>query len=208
MNAGKKLVIGLTGHIKSGKTTVADYLKKYGFYVLNVDKFAHKLYKKGTILYKKIIKNFGNDFLKPDLTINRKKLSLKVFSNKKTYKKFCSLIYPYLNKELEIKIKKLKQKIIFLDMAVLFESGFYQRVDYIVFVSVSKNIWIKRVKNYNNFDFIERAFNYQNIFNLSKKIALSDFIIYNNKSKRHLYYAVDKLIIKIKGYLWKKKTKN
>ncbi len=120
MNAGKKFIIAITGFTKSGKTTAANQLKKNGFYVLNVDKFAHSLYSKNSFLYKKLIKLFGKNILKRNATIDREKLFLCAFRSLRNYKKFCSIIYPVLNNKLWKKIKILKHRIIILDMAVLF----------------------------------------------------------------------------------------
>lgn len=205
MNVDKKLVIGLTGFIKSGKTLVAHYLKKHGFFVMDVDKFAHHLYKKGTLLYRKIIRIFGKDILKSDLTINRKKMASRVFSSFINYKKFCSLVYPELNKKLTAKIDRLNRRLIILDMAVLFETGIYKKTDFIVMISVEKKIWLKRLNNCSNVEFIKKVFIYQNIFKLSKKIALCDYIIYNNGSKKRLYKETGKLLKIIKEIYGRKK---
>ncbi|HPD18143.1 MAG TPA: dephospho-CoA kinase [Candidatus Goldiibacteriota bacterium] len=208
MNVDKKFIVGITGLVKSGKTTVAEYLKKHGFYVINVDKFAHSLYKKNTLLYKKLIKIFGRSILKTDLNIDRKKLSSIAFSSRSIYNKFCSLVYPSLNYELEKKIKNSKNDVIIIDMAVLFESGFYKKTDYIVFVNISRKNWLKRIKNHSNSGFIKKAFIYQNVIKISKKIALSNYIIYNNGSKKELYNQTVLMSEKIKEILWTKKMKN
>ena len=208
MNVDKKLIIGITGFIKSGKTLAAKFFKKHGFYVLDVDEFAHNLYKKSTLLYKKIVNFFGNDILKRNLTIDRKKLAELVFSNLSVYRKFCSLVYPVLNKAIITKVKSLKRRLIILDMAVLFETGIYKKLDYVIFIMVSKKKWLSRIKNHPEVSFIKKAFFYQSIFRLSKKIALCDFIIYNNSDKKELYKRVSDLSKRIKEDLWKKKMES
>jgi len=208
MNADKKFIIAITGFTKSGKTTAANYLKKAGFYVLDVDKFAHTLYSKNSFLYKKLIKYFGKNILKKNAAIDRKKLFLYAFKSHKIYKNFCSIIYPVLNKELWEKIKSLKHNVIILDMAVLFETGFYKKADFIVLVLVSKNKWLKRINTYPNNKQIKIVFKYQHIFKPLKKIALSNFIIYNNKSKKEFIKQTGKLSNKIKEILWMKSPRN
>lgn len=205
MNVDKKLVIGITGFIKSGKTLAAKYLKKHGFYILDVDKFAHRLYKKGTLLYRKMVKIFGKDILRPDSTIDRKKMAMRAFSSLNSYKKFCSFVYPELRKKLITKINGTKRRIIILDMAVLFETGIYKKTDYIVLILIGKKKWLNRINIYSDVEFIKKAFIYQNIFKLSKKIALCDYIIYNNGSKMELYNMVSELSKKIKEIYGRKK---
>jgi dephospho-CoA kinase len=208
MNVDKKMIIGITGFTHSGKSLAAAYFKKNGFYIIDVDKLAHQLYKKHTFLYKKIVQIYGKNILNQNLTIDRKKLASLIFSNTDSYKKFCSLVYPALNKAIINKLKKIKQKLIILDMAVLFETGIYKKIDYIIFIKVSKRIWLNRINKHPEASSIKKVFFYQNIFNISKKIALSDFIIYNNGSKKELYNNIISLSNQLKGDIWKKKKKN
>ncbi len=69
---------------------------------------------------------------------------------------------------------------------MLFESGFYRRADMIVLVKVPSKGWNKRVNFLKNREFVRKAVKFQKIFGLNKKIALSDYILYNDKNKAAL----------------------
>jgi dephospho-CoA kinase len=202
MNAVK--VVGVTGLTRSGKSTLCEYIKKQGKKVIDVDKFAHTLYKKETPLSKKLVREYGKTILKKSGVIDRDVLREIVFKSKKSYKNFTSIVYPVMNRELLKKIKSFHKprttnhkSLVFLDMAVLFESGFYKNVDCIVFVSAnSKNIK-SRAKDVRNLEKYEKITAFQKLFAVSKKIALSTYIIYNDKSKRDLFRKVAMILKKL-----------
>ncbi len=187
MSAGRqKVIIGVTGTIRSGKTEACRHLEKAGYYVIDVDEFAHKLYKKGNRLWNILKNEYGSVILSKTGEIDRETLAEIVFETKKKYRTFASLIFPFLNDMLLRYIKKLKKRVIVLDMAVLFESGFYKYADFILIIRVNNSIWIKRMKKRQNIEKAKKIMGFQNIFSISKKIALSDIVIYNDKSNREL----------------------
>ncbi len=76
------LVIGVTGGFGTGKSTVANFFASLGAQLIDADRIARNLIRKNSPLYEKVISAFGKDILSKDKSINRKKLSRKVFSNK------------------------------------------------------------------------------------------------------------------------------
>jgi dephospho-CoA kinase len=200
----KKIIIGLTGLIASGKTETAKIFGKAGFTVIDVDSFAHDLYKKSRPLYRALVRKYGSGILGAGGRINRKELAQHAFSGIKEYLTFSKLVFPYLNRGLHSKIQNLKSKIVVLDMAVLFESGFYRHVDVIIFVKVSGGIWKKRVNAGKNSGWTKKTLKYQKIFAINKKIALSDYILYNDKDKADLRRRAAVLIKIIKDIYGRK----
>ncbi len=183
MKRDKRFVVAITGLTGTGKSFFSDCLRKVGANVIDVDVFVHRIYKKGTPLYRKLILKY-KDILGDDGEVERKKLREIVFSDKKQYYEFTRIVYPEMKKSLVKELKKVKG-LIFLDMAVLFESGFDKYADKIIYIHVDESVWNKRtgrLKN-KNYKIIK---NFQKIIPESKKIAKSDFIIYNNGSKRAL----------------------
>jgi dephospho-CoA kinase len=200
-----KLIIGLTGLIASGKTEAAKAFRSRGITVIDVDEFAHSLYVKGKPLYKKLLNKYGRSILGSDGGINRPVLAKIVFNGEKEHRSFNRLVFPRLNKGLQSAIRNLKSKIVVLDMAVLFESGFYKKADIIVFVRPGAAAWRRRIGAMKNSAFIKKALKFQKIFGLNKKIALSDYILYNDKDKAALKRRADVLIKIIKDIYGRKR---
>ncbi|MFP4465720.1 MAG: dephospho-CoA kinase [Candidatus Goldiibacteriota bacterium] len=199
MSAGK--VIGITGFTGSGKTVLADIIRGQGLYVIDVDRFAHGLYEKGRPVYRRIVKKYGEEVLGKDGFIDRKKLGKKVFVSEKEYRDFSGIIFPPLVKALEKEISLLKEKFVFLDMAVLFESGFYKKTDEIITVCVSDEVREKREKKSGKAGLRKRIYEMQKIFPFSKKIALSTYILYNDENIERLKKQALK-ILKMIGVLY------
>src|SRR3989338_10936855 len=116
------MIIGITGAIGSGKTTVSNIFEKYGFKVINADELYHKISKPKKLIYGKIIKEFGNKIVNPDKSINRDKLKKIVFSNDKKLKKLNLITHPIINSEIKKLIKKFKNSKVIVDAPLLLES--------------------------------------------------------------------------------------
>lgn len=101
------MVLGITGISGSGKHTVADFFRKKGWVILDVDKIAHELYRPYTGVWKKIAREFGDNILNHDDTINRGKLAEIVFNHldpdgsDEALKKLNSIIHPYVKRRLK-----------------------------------------------------------------------------------------------------------
>ncbi len=198
MSVDNKIIIGITGLIGDGKTELAYFFRNKGIKVIDVDNFAHNIYKRGMPLYYKLIKIYGKDILNSKGMINRNTISKIIFQNDFEYKKFISFIYPVLNYELKKYIKKLNYKMVVVDMAVLFQSSFYRFVDKIILVKTPEKIWENRFKNNKNYEIILKIRKLQKKqLKKFKTIALSNFILYNNRGKKKFAEKAKKIIDKI-----------
>ena len=167
------MMIGITGGFGSGKTTVSHIFKKYGFEVINVDKLYHNIYRKNNSLKNKIKKEFG--------TLNRDQIKKVVFNNSKKLKKLNKITHPVIIKEIEKLIKNNKNKIIIVDVPLLFEAKIQNIFDKIVVVKCDKKTQIKRLlkkKKYSKKE-IENIIKSQ--MPLNKKIEYADFVVDNSK---------------------------
>ena len=90
------IIIGLTGGIGTGKSTASGFLSDLGAVVLDADSLGHDTYKKGTELYRALIKTFGQDILGTKGEINRSKLADIVFANENLLTKLNSMVHPYI----------------------------------------------------------------------------------------------------------------
>lgn len=123
-------VIGLTGGIASGKSTVSKLLKKMGAVVIDADIVSREIMVKGTEAYNKIVEYFGREILKEDGEIDRKKLGNIVFADRRKLKKLNEITHPIIIERIKEKIeeerKKNQQKAIVLDAALLIEMKLYK----------------------------------------------------------------------------------
>lgn len=184
--------IGLTGSIGSGKTTVLNLLKDYGFLTLNLDLEAKKLLKKNTIEYKKIVAFFGKNILNKDNGINKKILAEVIFSDPSKKKALENIIYPTLRTNINNILERSKQSTAIIEGAVIIESGYYRKLDKTILVTCDFSRRIKR--SYKKFTFDDFAKRDKNQLNQAEKIKKSDFIINNNYGFKFLIPQIQLLI--------------
>lgn len=141
----KPLVIGITGGIGSGKSTLAAKLRKEGYVIYDSDDEARKIQNEDVNVRRKIIDLFGNEAY-IDGKLNRKKIASVVFVNQEMLKKLTEIVHPEVIKHFDSFIKKNQNnEFIFLESAVLFESGLNKFVDLLVLVTASETERIRRV---------------------------------------------------------------
>lgn len=194
--AKKKIVVAVTGTTKSGKSEACSHIAQM-YPVIDVDHLAHKLYKKGSSLYRVMKRKYGPVIIKKDGDINRRILGEIIFGDRRDYWDFTCIVYPALIKALIKEIKAIKSPVVVLDMAVLFESGFYTKADKIIFIRTKDSAWKKRIENESERRYFEKIRKFQEYFPTPKKIALSDYIVYNNETIEELHKKTDKIMAKI-----------
>ncbi|HOE57773.1 MAG TPA: dephospho-CoA kinase, partial [Bacillota bacterium] len=142
------MVIGLTGGIASGKSTVSAKLKELGAAIIDVDILARSVVSKGEIAYNRIIQCFGESILLPNGEINRKRLGSIVFSDKKKLALLNGITHPEIISRVKERIRELKtagNSVIVVDAAILIEMGLYKYVDSVWVVAADREIQIKRL---------------------------------------------------------------
>ena len=151
------IIIGLTGGIGTGKSTASRFLSDLGAVVLDADSLGHETYKKGTGLYRTLIKAFGQGILGANGEINRPELSDIVFADENLLIKLNSMVHPHIKQSIERTIDKLdKQKInmVVIDAAILVEAGWRNLVDELWVVTAERKTVKQRLsdKFKNNMD--------------------------------------------------------
>ncbi|MDO9154485.1 MAG: dephospho-CoA kinase [Paludibacter sp.] len=147
----KPIVIGITGGIGSGKTTVAEILRANGFDVYNSDVEAKRLQNENTNIRKKITELFGQEIYK-NVGLDRRELATLVFGNPILLDKLNAIVHPVVIEDfMNWKQNHLNKKYVFLESAVLFESGFNLFTDKIMLITANENIRIKRVMERDGF---------------------------------------------------------
>ncbi len=168
----RPLIIGVTGSLSTGKTTVSRMLKELGAYVINADKIVHGLIGRKA----------------------RAKIGGFVFDDKKSLDKLCGLIHPIVKKEILRKIKENKTKrLIVVDAPLLIESGFHKKCDYLIVVKSGLKKQLKRSENGLGLSRAESLKRIKLQMPLKEKTRLADFIIDNNGSLQQTRKQVEEV---------------
>lgn len=143
----KPKLIGITGGIGAGKSTVSTICKHLGFKVYNSDQRAKEIVSEDSIIKKKLISFFGNNVYKNGV-LDRKFLSDKIFNDKSSLQQINSIIHPAVKKDFNCWVtNNSNEKILFKESALLLESGAYKELDKIILIVSDKNLRVSRVLN-------------------------------------------------------------
>lgn len=191
------MILGITGGIGSGKSTVLEYLDEKGFYIIETDKLGHDAIKKGTSAYKDICNYFGNGVLTDEGEIDRIKLGKIVFNSEKDLNMLNSFVHPEVIKIINDKIQKLKSENrldIVIESAILFESGANALCDKVLYVFVNTDERIKRLQ-------ISRGMTVEKIKSVMENQLSeddfklkSDYVIDNSKDFNNTRLQIEKLL--------------
>ena len=198
------MVIGLTGGIGTGKSTVSQILRKKKFPVIDLDTISHEVIKIPKVI-EKIVENFGKEVLENSgnfenknnaIQISREKLGKIIFENKEKRLLLNSIMHPEILHTMREQISKYKKsnKIIFVEIQLLFEVQWEKEFDYILLISAKKSTQIRRI--------LERDKRSENdalnIINsqlpLDEKKKRSDFVIENDGNIEELKEKIDKFL--------------
>lgn len=140
-------VVGLTGGIGSGKSTIAKFFAEKNIVVIEADKLAREVVKRGTPAFLKISDRFGPEILTNDGFLNRKRLREIVFSDGKERAWLENLLHPLINEALIKVIKAAISEYIILESPLLLETNQHELVDRILVVDVSEKTQLTRTLN-------------------------------------------------------------
>ncbi|MFN8578995.1 MAG: dephospho-CoA kinase [Candidatus Sericytochromatia bacterium] len=179
----------LTGSIATGKTTVADILKKYGAIIIDTDIITHQIYNHPTPTTEKILNEFGEEYLENG-QINRKKLAELVFKDKNALEKLNSIVHPDVRNQVKLlteKYQKLEKEnnlsyLVIYVIPLYFEVGKHYESDYVLVASCSEDNQIKRLMKRGNFSYQEARVRINAQIPISDKVKESDFVIDTNQS--------------------------
>ena len=191
------MIIGITGSIACGKSTISNYLKSKGYIVIDADKIGHEALDDDYVK-EKLILAFGNEILE-DNKINRQKLGELVFGNSSNLNVLNNIIHPEIRKKILEKIDKNNDKeLIFIDVALLFEAKFDDLVDKIIVVYVDKNTQLTRLMKRNSISKKEALSRIVSQMSPIEKAKLGDYTVNNNLDVINTYEQVDKVLSELK----------
>ena len=195
-----KMIIGITGSIGTGKSTVSNYLISKGYSVVDADKISKGAYNIGSNGYKAILEVFGVEILNSNGEVDRKKIKKIVFDNSNMLQRLNMAIHPIIINEIEKEIEILleSQSVVFLDAPLLIETELHKKVDKIIVVACDKNEQINRIIKRDKItaDMAISMINSQ--MSIDEKLKFADYVVYNNSTIENLYSQVDEIILEIK----------
>ena len=197
------MVIGLTGGIGTGKSTVSQILRNKGFSVIDLDVISHKVIEFPSVV-EKIVRNFGKEVLENNndgnRTVSREKLGKIIFSNREKRFTLNSIMHPEILRIMQKKILKCKSKnekenkIIFVEIQLLFEVQWEKEFDYILLVAAKRDIQVRRVLERDKRSEKEAWDIINSQMSLDEKRGKSDFVIENDGNIDDLNRKVDKFL--------------
>ena len=175
-------IIGITGGIASGKSTVTDYLMQKGYQVIDADQVVHELQKLGGRLYQALLSEFGTEILLADGQLDRKKLGALLFSCPNLLEKSSRLQNDIIREELALKREQLAatEELFFMDIPLLFEQEYEDWFDQVWLVDVSKDTQLKRLMIRNNLSQEEAQRRIAAQLSLAEKRQRAEIVIDNN----------------------------
>jgi len=201
------MLIGLTGGIASGKSTVAATLERLGAIIIDADVIAREVVKKGEKAWKEIVVVFGTNILKEDGEINRKKLADLVFSDSEKLKILNRITHPRIIEKINQKVSEIIEKdrkaVIILVAPLLIETGLYKIVDEVWVVYTDNNTQLKRLMERDGLSREEAEKRIGAQIPIEEKLKFADVIIDNsgdlNKTYEQLYKIWEETRHKISG---------
>lgn len=177
------MIIGLTGSIASGKSTVADMLRKRKLPIVDADVVSRLVVEPGSKTLKDIVEVFGQEVLREDGGLDRKKLGELIFNDTESRQKLNAIIHPAIRKEMLRQRDEWLQKgseTVIMDIPLLFESELQHFVDKILVVSVTEEIQLRRLMARNALTETEARVRMASQLPIEIKEKGADAILYNN----------------------------
>jgi dephospho-CoA kinase len=192
--ASKKIKVAITGGIGSGKSVFSDALREKGFPVILADDIAKEILQNDPLVKELIIKEFGKEAF-PNNNLDRKYLAEKVFPDPGKVIIMNSIVHPPTIQKLNslMKSELLKQNIVFVEAALIYESELEDLFDFIVLITADEETRMKRkiAQGMSESDFMMRL---QNQIKDEEKAKIADFVFINTGEKKDLCKKVDLLI--------------
>ena len=177
-------IVGLTGGIGSGKTTVSKEFQKYSIKVYNSDLRAKFLMNNSIVLKNKLINKFGKEFYIND-ELNKSYISQIIFNDPVSLKLINSMVHPEVFNDFNEWRQSLSEKFVLYESALIFETGSYKLNDFNILVTCDHDLRVKRIikRDGINEEKINSIINNQ--WDDDKKIPLADYIFFNTSNKEN-----------------------
>jgi len=197
-------VIGLTGGIASGKSTVTRFFKDRDVPVIDADILGHRTYDPGTDTFAAVVATFGQDLVAADGSIDRRVLGGKVFGKPDELKRLTDIVWPGIRKlasEALSEFEAAGNSIVVLEADVLFEAGWEDLVDEVWVVVVEPDLAVQRLASRNGLDEAAARARIDSQLSNDERISRSNVVIKNNGTLEELEGNIQKAWDALQGRL-------
>lgn len=182
-------VIGLTGGIATGKSTVSRILKNAGAVIIDADRIARDVVKKGLPAYQEIIDVFGENILLPDGEIDRGLLGDIIFKDPQKKQLLNSIVHPYVRKETNLQLKHIEKThpntIVILDIPLLMEAQMHKNLSEVIVVYAPEHIQINRLMQRDGISKADALARVRSQISIEKKKDLATIVIDNSGTREN-----------------------
>ena len=195
-------IVGLTGGISSGKSTVSSYLKQLKIPVIDADEVARKVVEPNSQGAIEIRKAFGSDVFEEDGSLNRQKLGALIFSNAENRQKLDDLLQPLIKIMILDEIEEYHQKgenMIVLDLPLLFEKQYEELCEEIIVVYVPKELQLERLMRRNQYTKQEALSRIDSQLSIEEKRKRATVLLDNQGTIQQLYHQVEQWLVETKN---------
>ena len=195
-------IVGLTGGISSGKSTVSSYLKQLKIPVIDADEVARKVVEPNSQGAIEIRKAFGSDVFEEDGSLNRQKLGALIFSNAENRQKLDELLQPLIKIMILDKIEEYRQKgetMIVLDLPLLFEKQYEELCEEIIVVYVPRELQLERLMKRNQYTKQEALSRIDSQLSIEEKRKRATVLLDNQGTIQQLYQQVEQWLVETKN---------
>jgi dephospho-CoA kinase len=195
-------LVGLTGGIASGKSTVAAILRRLGASIVNADELSREVVQPGQDAWNEITKSFGSEILQEDMTLDRKKLRKIVFDNPEARKKLEAIIHPRVRALAEKRIGELAasgSSVIVYEVPLLFEAQIHLWLRPVILVACDIETQKKRLLERDHLTELEAQQHLDAQMSLAEKRKLADYVIENDTTLEELEQRVRAVLQKIQA---------
>lgn len=195
-------IVGLTGGISSGKSTVSSYLKQLKIPVIDADEVARKVVEPNSQGAREIRKTFGSDVFEEDGSLNRQKLGSLIFSNAENRQKLDELLQPLIKIMILDEIEEYRQKgetMIVLDLPLLFEKQYEELCEEIIVVYIPKELQLERLMRRNQYTKQEALSRIDSQLSIEEKRKRATVLLDNQGTIQQLYHQVEQWLVETKN---------
>lgn len=191
-------VIGLTGGIATGKSTISKMFKSFHIPVIDADKIAREVVEPGKTAYDHIVRTFGKGITQGDGTIDRKKLGQIIFSDERKRKQLNEIVHPAIRRKMiDRRDEYLKQgeRAVVLDIPLLFESDLTHFVDQIIVVYIPEALQLERLLKRDHLNKVDALKRIRAQLPIEEKVKKADAVIDNQGSIEESFEQLEKILI-------------